>query len=164
MTIGWPDGRDKETPYRLNYAPFFYKTLLENNKLTGDENVTFLKWIYDEIQFLDGGGNLFSNTSSSHASSAYTNHAFHHISGFYSGLSYFSEFSNASVWRSRYEDRWNDLINDIGLLGTDGSYNEGMLGGYTLESMSCVSNMAMTMKDTGDTTSAKSKLYTSYMI
>ncbi|MBE6985751.1 MAG: MBL fold metallo-hydrolase, partial [Ruminococcaceae bacterium] len=164
VTIGWYDGRDKESGYRLNYAPFFYKTLLENEKLTADENVTFLKYIFDEIEFLDGGGNLFSNTSTSHASSAYTNHAFHHISGFYSGLSYFSEFANKSTWTTRYADRWNDLINDIGLLGTDGSYNEGLLGGYTSEVMECICYIATAMKDTGDTTSASSKLYTSYMI
>ena len=164
VTKGWPDGRDKETPFRLNYAPYFYKTLLENNKLSADENVTFLKWIFDETEFLNGGGNLFDNSGTAHKSSAYTNHAFFHISGLYSGLSYFSEFKNASTWRTRYEDRWNDLINDIGLLGTDGSYNEGLLGGYTAESMSCVTYIAQAMKDTGDTASAKSKLYMSYMI
>ncbi|MBQ3005149.1 MAG: InlB B-repeat-containing protein, partial [Clostridia bacterium] len=164
VTGGWPDGRDKETPFRLNYAPFFYKTLLANNKLTADENVTFLKWIYDEVEYLNGGGNLFPLSSAPLASSAYGNHVFHHISGFYSGLSYFSEFSNASTWRTTYESRWTSLINEIGLLGTDGSYNEGALGAYAMESMTCVRNIVRAMNDTGDTTSAKAKLYTSYMI
>ncbi|MBR4309096.1 MAG: MBL fold metallo-hydrolase, partial [Oscillospiraceae bacterium] len=164
VTVGWPDGRDKETPFRLNYAPFFYKTLLENNKLSADENVTFLKWIYDEVSFLNGGGNLFDNSGSNHKSSAYTNHSLHHIAGFYTGLAYFPEFKSASTWRSTYESRWTALINDIGLLGTDGSYNEGLLGAYTQESMSSVSHIAMAMKETGDTTSAKSRGYTGYMI
>ncbi len=164
VTAGWPDGRDKETPYRLNYAPFFYKTLLENDLLTSDENVTFLKWIYDELEFLNGGGNLFDNSGTNHKSSAYTNHSFHHISGLYTGLSYFSEFKSASTWKSTYNNRWKSLINDIGLLGTDGSYNEGLLGAYTQEVMSCMSQIAMAMKESGDTTSAKSKEYMGYMI
>ncbi len=164
---GAPGNQDLNPANRLLEFPYIYKHLLDSGKLTADDNVKILAWIYDEANYLSTKSVIFSSSNGVLSDMAYTNHGFWHVVGLYQALSYFPEFTKASTWRSNFNARQSTVVN--ALFASDGSYNEVSFG-YPLKVLGWSIDLLSSMEVTGDTSttaaSFRSKLIklTRYMV
>ncbi len=126
--VNTPANRALEPANRLIEFPFIYKHLVCGGYLTPDENVRILSWLYDDTtDQYNGAYTLFTGPNATPKSNLpYTNWGLWHLTGFYSSLSYFPEFKEASSWRSVYDARLGVVMD--GIIMEDGSYNEVTFG------------------------------------
>ena len=154
---GTPASRDLEPANRLLEFPYIYKHLLDSGKITADDNVKLLAWVYDEANHLNSKSVIFSSSNAALSDMAYTNHGFWHITGFYQALSFFPEFTKASTWRTNYNARQPIVVN--ALFASDGSYNEVSFG-YPIKVIGWGIDQLSSMRVTGDTSAAATKFRT----
>ncbi|MBR6825525.1 MAG: heparinase II/III family protein [Oscillospiraceae bacterium] len=143
-------GQDLEPANRLLEFPYIYKHLLAGGFITPDENVTLLSWVWDETNFLSNNSYLFSSSNQPLSDLAYY-HGFRHLTGFYQGGGFFSEFTAASKWKENYAARQERVVNALVL--EDGAYNTISFG-YPSEMINCGVVLLAAMKEAGDTATA----------
>ncbi len=143
-------GQDLDPANRLLEFPYIYKHLLEGGFITPEENVTLLTWVWEETDFLSNRSYLFSSSNQPLSDLAYY-HGFRHLTGFYQGGGFFSEFKAASTWRSNYAARQEDVVNALVL--EDGAYNTISFG-YPSEMINCGVVLLAAMKEAGDNATA----------
>ena len=148
---GGPGAQDLCPANRLLEFPYIYKHLLDSGKLTADDNVKLLAWVYDEANHLSNNSIIFSSSNGVLSDMAYTNHGFWHVTGFYQAFSYFPEFAKASTWRNNYNVRQPIVVNS--LFASDGSYNEVSFG-YPFKVIGWGIDQLASMRVTGDTSAA----------
>ena len=113
VTNGWPSKRDIESANRLMEFPYIYKQILSYTNLTAEENKLILAWLYDEMIYMDGGANIFSNTTAAHNPLVYTNRGLWHLAGLYCGAMYWPEFANAAAWKTRFDGRVDAVLDNL---------------------------------------------------
>ncbi|MBR4308238.1 MAG: heparinase II/III family protein, partial [Oscillospiraceae bacterium] len=157
-----PANRALEPANRLIEFPFIYKHLVCGGYVTPDENVKMLSWLYDDTtDQYNGAYTIFSGATATPKSNlAYTNWGLWHLTGFYSAISYFPEFSESSSWRSVYDARLGVVMG--GIIKEDGSYNEVTFG-YPGSVISWCSTLKSIMNQFGDN-SANAAMFTEKML
>ncbi len=143
-------GQDLEPANRLLEFPYIYKHLLAGGFITPDENVTLLTWVWEETNFLSNSSYLFSSSNQPLSDLAYY-HGFRHLTGFYQGGGFFSEFTAAKTWRSNYAARQERVVNALVL--EDGAYNTISFG-YPSEMINCGVVLLAAMREAGDNATA----------
>ena len=164
-----PANRALEPANRLIEFPYIYKYLVTGGYITPDENVKMLSWLYDDTtDQYNGAYTIFTGPNATPKSNlAYTNWGLWHLTGFYSALSYFPEFSESSAWRSVYDARLGVVMG--GIIKEDGSYNE-VTYGYPGSVLSWCATLKDIMNQFGDNTgnasmfTEKMLLLTKYLI
>jgi len=139
-----------EPANRMLEFPYIYKHLLEGNFITPDENVTLLSWVYDESNHLSDESQLFSPSNEVLSDLAYY-HGFRHLTGFYQGSGFFSEFAASEKWRTNYAARQATVIDTLVL--EDGAYNTISFG-YPSEMINCGVVLLASMNEVSDLTAA----------
>ena len=144
---GYPwAGEDLDSANRLLEFPYIYKHLLAGGYLTPSENVRVLTWVWEETEFLSSQSYLFS-ADNEPLSDLVLYHGFRHLTGFYQGGGFFSEFKAAETWRKNYAARQDLIINALVL--EDGAYNTISFG-YPSEMVNCGVVLLTAMNEAGD--------------
>ncbi|MBR6826531.1 MAG: hypothetical protein IKM59_08305, partial [Oscillospiraceae bacterium] len=167
--VNTPKNRALEPANRLIEFPYIYKHLVCGGYVTPDENVRMLSWLYDDTtDQYNGAYTLFTGANAIPKSNLpYTNWGLWHLTGFYSAISYFSEFKEAVAWRSVYDARLAVVME--GIIMEDGSYNEVTFG-YPGSVISWCATLKDIMNQFGDTSanaamfSQKMLLLTKYLV
>ena len=139
-------GEDLDSANRLLEFPYIYKQLLAGGFITPEENATILTWVWEETEFLSSQSYLFSPDNLPLSDLALY-HGFRHLTGFYQGGGFFSEFKAAETWRKNYEARQNYVIHSLVL--EDGAYNTISFG-YPSEMVNCGVVLLTAMNEAGD--------------
>ena len=142
--------QDLEPANRLLEFPYVYKHLLAGGFITPDENVTLLNWVWEETNFLSNSSYLFSSSNQPLSDLAFY-HGFRHLTGFYQGGGFFSEFTAAQTWRSNCAARQERVVNALVL--EDGAYNTISFG-YPSEMINCGVVLLAAMREAGDNATA----------
>lgn len=148
---GFPYGRDIEPANRALEIPYIYRELLINNALTPDENFLFLRWLYQNTQYIvkDKSKQIFTdgelkpNTGTNYYSN---NRGAWHICGYYNSVGFFTEFTESADWDVLYKKRLEMVANSI--IYPDGSYTEITLG-YPTSVIGWFVNMVYIMDNLG---------------
>lgn len=109
---GFPSSSSYEPARRLVEFPYIYKTLLDNNMMTAQENSAVLKWLYNNTEYVYNQN--FSDISSNFVNSIAN------ICGLYNSFAFFGEFTAASGWETAFISRLETVANS--LINNDGSY------------------------------------------
>lgn len=149
---GFPYKREIEAANRSLELPYIYRTLLMNNAFTAEENYQFLRWYYQDIQYIykEKSGKLYIDGAGEPNTTLmwYTmNHGAWHVCGLYNCYAFFKEFKEAPSWRNVFDMRLKTTTD--GLINKDGSYMEITLG-YPTSVISWFINMLSIMDSLGD--------------
>lgn len=127
---GFPKARPLEPANRALEIPYIYKTFLENDVFSAEENYTFLRWFYQNILNIHNeiSRKIFTSGSTPNTvtNEYISNWGVWHISGFYNCIGFFNEFSQCEEWTDMFEARLSVISEK--LLNSDGSYIEVTLG------------------------------------
>ena len=122
---GIPVNRDIESTNRCLEFPALYYRYIHTDYITPDLNVSMLKWLWQEAEYLyNGAGVLYEGNTAipKNASIAHNNRGAWHVYGFLNTSGNFPEYAKTDEWRDIIEARLIDNINV--LLQPDGSYEE----------------------------------------
>ncbi len=139
---GYPAARPLEPANRSLEFPYIYKTLLENDALTAEENYQLMRWYYQDIRYIynESSKKIYTSGSTPNTSTNLyvSNWGAWHICAFYNCVAFFNEFSESGNWQSMFEARL--ALTSGKLINPDGSYMEVTFG-YPVSVVKWYTNM-----------------------